>query len=137
VTEPLTFKPIALEALDDTFITDMKKKGMHPEHLDMMPEGEAWLLVEFGGESKEESDAAARKLMDELKRKEHPPSLKLFDDPAQEKLVWYLREEGLGATAKIPGEPDNHEGWEDSSVPPEKLGGYLRDLQKLLDRYDY
>ena len=137
VTEPLTFNPIALEALDDTFIADMKKKGMHPEHLDMMPEGKAWLLVEFGGESKEESDAAARKLMDELRRRENPPSLKLFDDPAQEKLVWYLREEGLGATAKIPGEPDNHEGWEDSSVPPEKLGGYLRDLQKLLDKYNY
>jgi hypothetical protein len=45
VTEPLTFKPIALEALDDTFIADMKKKGMHPEHLNMMPEGKAWLLV--------------------------------------------------------------------------------------------
>src|ERR1043165_7804780 len=49
VTEPLPFKPIALEALDDTFIDDMKKKGMHPKHLDLMPEGKAWLLVEFGG----------------------------------------------------------------------------------------
>ena len=48
-----------------------------------------------------------------------------------------IREEGLGATAKIPGEPDNHEGWEDSSVPPENLGKYLRDLQKLLDKYGY
>jgi Fe-S oxidoreductase len=47
VTEPLPFKPIALEALDDTFIDDMKKKGMHPKHLNMMPEGRAWLLVEM------------------------------------------------------------------------------------------
>jgi FAD/FMN-containing dehydrogenase/Fe-S oxidoreductase len=137
VTEPLPFKPIALEALDDTFIEDMKKKGMHPQHLNMMPEGHAWVLVEFGGESKEESDAAARKLMDELKQRKNPPSLKLFDNPVHEKLVWYLREEGLGATAKIPGEPDNHEGWEDSSVPPEKLGGYLRDFKKLMDKYNY
>jgi FAD/FMN-containing dehydrogenase/Fe-S oxidoreductase len=137
VTEPLPFEPIALEALDDTFIEDMKKKGMHPQHLNMMPEGHAWLLVEFGGESKEESDAAARKLMDKLKQRKNPPSLKLFDNPAHEKLVWYLREEGLGATAKIPGEPDNHEGWEDSSAPPERLGGYLRDLRKLMDKYGY
>ena len=137
VTEPLPFKPIALEALDDTFIEDMKKKGMHPKHLDMMPEGHAWLLVEFGGESKEESDANARKLMDELKRGKNPPSLKLFDNPAHEKLIWFLREEGLGATAKIPGEPDNHEGWEDSSVPPERLGGYPRDFKKLMDEYGY
>jgi Fe-S oxidoreductase len=63
--------------------------------------------------------------------------MKLFDDPAYEKLIWQLREEGLGATAKIPNEPDNHEGWEDSSVPPERLGGYLRDLKQLLDKYNY
>ncbi|HKC64562.1 MAG TPA: FAD-linked oxidase C-terminal domain-containing protein, partial [Pyrinomonadaceae bacterium] len=137
ITEPLPYKPIALEALDSTFIEDMKKKGMHPKNLNMMPEGKAWLLIEFGGRSKEESDALARKLMDDFKKRSDAPPMKLFDNPAHEKLVWHLREEGLGATAKIPGEPDNHEGWEDSAVPPEKLGGYLRDLQKLLDRYNY
>ena len=137
VTEPLPFKPMALEALDDTFIDDMKKKGMHPKHLNLMPEGKAWLLVEFGGSSKDESDANARKLMDALNKKGNAPPMKLFDNPPYEKLIWGLREEGLGATAKIPGEPDNHEGWEDSSVPPDKLGGYLRDLKRLLDKYNY
>jgi FAD/FMN-containing dehydrogenase/Fe-S oxidoreductase len=137
VTEPLPYNPIALESLDDTFIDDMKKKGMHPKHLNLMPEGKAWLLVEFGGGDKQEADANARKLMNGLKQNAKPPSMKLFDDPAYEKLIWELREEGLGATAKIPGEPDNHEGWEDSSVPPEKLGGYLRDLKRLLDKYNY
>ncbi|HEX2922954.1 MAG TPA: FAD-linked oxidase C-terminal domain-containing protein, partial [Chloroflexota bacterium] len=29
------------------------------------------------------------------------------------------------------------EGWEDSAVPPEKLGGYLRDLRDLMERYGY
>jgi FAD/FMN-containing dehydrogenase/Fe-S oxidoreductase len=137
VTDPLPFKPMALEALDNTFIEDMKKKGMHPQNLNMMPEGKAWLLVEFGGDSKQEADVNASKLMASLKEGPNPPSMKLFDDPAQEKLIWSLREEGLGATAKIPGEPDNHEGWEDSSVPPHKLGDYLRELKKLLDKYDY
>ena len=63
--------------------------------------------------------------------------MKLFDDPGYEKLIWHLREEGLGATARVPGEPENHEGWEDASVPPAKLGAYLRDFKKLLDKYDY
>src|SRR5205085_4313114 len=63
--------------------------------------------------------------------------MKLFDNPTHEKLVWHLREEGLGATARVPGEPDNHEGWEDSAVPPSKVGAYLRDLRKLLDKYQY
>jgi FAD/FMN-containing dehydrogenase/Fe-S oxidoreductase len=137
VTEPLAFGPIGLEALDDTFIDDMKKKGMHPQHLELMPPGKAWLLVEFGGKSKEESDSKARRLMDELKRRGNAPPMKLFDDPKQEKLVWTLREEGLGATARVPGEPDNWEGWEDAAVPPDKVGPYLHEFRKLIDKYQY
>jgi Fe-S oxidoreductase len=34
-------------------------------------------------------------------------------------------------------EADHWEGWEDAAVHPAKLGGYLRDFQKLLDRFDY
>ena len=29
------------------------------------------------------------------------------------------------------------EGWEDSAVPPEKLGDYLRAIKKLMDGYGY
>lgn len=137
VTEPLNFNPLAVEALDDSFIDDMKKKGMHPKHLKLMPDGGAWLLVEFGGRTKEDANAGARKLMELLEKSGSAVSFKLFDDAAEEKLIWKLREEGLGATAKIPGEPENHEGWEDSAVPPERLGGYLRSLRSLLDKYGY
>ena len=84
-----------------------------------------------------DADDKARRCMDDVKRRGRAPSMKLFDDPAQEKFIWHLREEGLGATAKVPDMPENHEGWEDSSVPPDKLGGYLRDLKKLLDKYEY
>ncbi|HWQ35159.1 MAG TPA: FAD-binding and (Fe-S)-binding domain-containing protein [Blastocatellia bacterium] len=137
VTEPLPFHPIGLEAMDDTIIDDIKKKGIHPPNLNLMPAGRGWLLVEFGGHSKAEADESARKLMDELKQKPNPPSMKLFDDPKQEALVWHFREEGLGATAKVPGEKENHEGWEDSAVPPENLGRYLRALSGLMDKYNY
>lgn len=137
VVEPMKYEPIALEALDDIFIEDMKKKGLHPPNLQLMPEGKAWLLVEFGGDDKAEADASAKNLMDAYRRQSNPPPMKLFDDPAQEKLVWELREAGLGATARVPGEKDNHEGWEDSSVPPAKLGAYLRALRKLMDRSGY
>ncbi|MFN7944447.1 MAG: FAD-binding and (Fe-S)-binding domain-containing protein [Blastocatellia bacterium] len=137
VTEPLPFHPIGLEAMDDRIIDDMKKKGIHPPNLNLMPAGRGWLLVEFGGHNKAEADASARRLMDELKKKPDPPSMKLFDDPKQEALVWHFREEGLGATAKVPGERENHEGWEDSAVPPDKLGSYLRALSGLMDKYNY
>jgi FAD/FMN-containing dehydrogenase/Fe-S oxidoreductase len=137
VTEPAKFGPVGLEALDDTFIDYMKKKGLHPPNMNFMPEGNAWLLIEFGGKDKAEADANARKCMQATTVAGNAPPMKLFDDPKQEKLVWHLREEGLGATAKVPDMPENHEGWEDSSVPPDKLGGYLRDLKKLMDKYNY
>lgn len=137
VVEPVKFGPVGLEALDDTFMDYMKKKHMHPPDMSFMPEGSAWLLIEFGGKDKAEADAHARRCMDEFKKRGNPPPMKLFDDPKQEKLVWHLREEGLGASAKVPNMPENHEGWEDSSVPPEKLGAYLRDLKKLMDKFGY
>ncbi|HZS09996.1 MAG TPA: FAD-binding and (Fe-S)-binding domain-containing protein [Blastocatellia bacterium] len=137
VTEVLRHKPTGLEGLDDEFILDMKKKGMHPKNMELMPEGKAWLLAEFGGDTREEADEKARRLMAELKRGGRAGSMKLFDDPKQERVIWNLREEGLGATARIPGEPDNHEGWEDSAVPPDRLGHYLRGLHELLEKYDY
>ena len=43
----------------------------------------------------------------------------------------------LGATAFVPGERDTWPGWEDSAVAPEKLGGYLRDLRALYNKYEY
>ena len=137
VLDPAKFDPVGLEALDDTFIEYMQRKGMHPPELKLLPEGRGWLLVEFGGKDRNESHTNARRCMEELKQTQNPPSMKLFDDPAEEELVWHLREEGLGASAKVPGIPDNHEGWEDSAVAPERLGGYLRDLSKLFQKYHY
>jgi FAD/FMN-containing dehydrogenase/Fe-S oxidoreductase len=137
VMEVLEFQPIGLEGLDDRLIEDMKKSRIHPENVRLLPEGNGWLLVEFGGETKAESDARARRLMDHLKRQRSAPSMKLFDDPEEEHTVWLVRESGLGATAHVPDEKDTWEGWEDSAVPPERLGGYLRDLRALMDRYHY
>ena len=137
VPEIMGYGPIALEGIDDHLVGYMEKKGLHTKDLSLLPEGKGWLLVEFGGENKEESDARARRAMDDLKKREHPPTMKLYDDPKQEKMVWEIRESGLGATAFVPGEPVTWEGWEDSAVAPEKLGRYLREFRQLLNRYGY
>lgn len=137
IMEILAHKPIGLEGMDNNLVEDMKKKGLHPKSIQLLPPGGGWLLCEFGGETKEESDQKAKGLMEELKKKDNPPSLKLLDDPWQERQIWVVRRSGLGATARVPGEPETWEGWEDSSVPPEKVGDYLRDLRKLFDKYGY
>ncbi len=137
IMDVLAHHPIALEGLDDNLVDDMKKKRLHPDDLQLLPDGRGWLLVEFGGESKQEADKHARALIEALKKQPHPPSMKLFDDPDQERTIWLVRRSGLGATARVPGAKDTWEGWEDSAVPPEKLGGYLRDLRKLFTDYGY
>jgi Fe-S oxidoreductase len=37
----------------------------------------------------------------------------------------------------VPGAPVTWEGWEDSAVPPDRVGNYLRDLRKLFDKHEY
>src|SRR5947208_9758498 len=137
VMEAMAHKPIGLEGLDDRLVEDMKALGLHPEDLKLLPEGGGWLLVEFGADTKEEADEKAHGLMAELKKSENSPSMKLFDDENQEKMIWKVRESGLGATAHVPNKKITWEGWEDAAVPPEKLGNYLRDFRKLLERFGY
>ena len=137
VPEALELKPIGLEGIDRKFIEDLKSKGLDLDDIQLFPPGGGWLLVEFGGDSKDDSDAKARALMEKIKGQSNAPSMKLFDDPKEEAMVWEARDNGLGATAHVPGEGENWEGWEDSAVPPEKTGPYMRDLQKLLDKYHY
>jgi FAD/FMN-containing dehydrogenase/Fe-S oxidoreductase len=135
VPEILQFKPIGLEGLDDLLIKAEKAKKLNPEGIALLPDGGGWLFVEFGAETLDEARADAKKMMDAIRGKVR--SVKLIDDTKQQKMVWGVRESGLGATAFRPGTPRTWEGWEDSAVAPEKLGGYLRDLRKLLDKYHY
>jgi Fe-S oxidoreductase len=100
------------------------------------PRGKGWLIVEFGAGTKEEATTLARDAMKALERAD-APTRKLFSAEQEQKKIWDVREAGLGATAFVPGEPLTWEGWEDSAVAPEKVGGYLRDLRKLYNKYQY
>lgn len=137
LVEILKHKPCGLEGLDDVLIDFMKKKKIHPDDLQLMPEGKGWLLVEMGGNTKEEADKKAKKLMKELSHHSQPPSMKLFDDLKEEHKIWEVRESGLGATASVPGESYNWPGWEDSAVAPENLSNYLKELKSLFKKYRY
>ena len=133
----LEFNPIGLEGIDERLVNDMREKKLNLDKLPLLPKGRGWLLVEFGGETKQESDANAQKMMDALEQSSLCPSMKRYDDKKDEKRVWKIRESSLGATAFVPGKPRTWEGWEDSAVDPKQLGKYLRDLRKLMDKYGY
>ncbi len=130
-------RPVALEGFDLTLVGDNRKLHKHEDELDLLPPGEGWLLVEFGGDSKAETDDLAKAFMERMRKAEDYCGEKLYDNPDSEQKIWEVRESGLGATAYVPGNADTYEGWEDSAVPPERLPGYLRDLRGLLERFGY
>jgi FAD/FMN-containing dehydrogenase/Fe-S oxidoreductase len=138
VPRVLEHKPLGLEGVDDALLEDMTLVNLHDEDLSMMPRGHGFLLIEFGGETKEEADEKANAVVADLRKDgKHLLGWTLYDDEEAEAHVWAVREAGLGATAFIPGKADTYEGWEDSAVPPERIGDYIRDLRKLAGKYGY
>ncbi|TML15082.1 MAG: FAD-binding oxidoreductase [Actinobacteria bacterium] len=100
----MAHKPLGLEGVDDVLLEDMTLVHLHDEHLSMMPRGHDFLLIEFGGETKEEADAKANALVADLRKDgKHLLGWTLYDDKEAEAHVWEVREAGLGATAFIPG----------------------------------
>jgi FAD/FMN-containing dehydrogenase/Fe-S oxidoreductase len=137
VPEILASKPMGLEGIDHFLIENMTKKGLHVKDLSSLPEGKGWLLVQLPGDTLEEADGRARELMERLQAKPNPPTMKMYDKPEEEKHVFDVRESGLGATAFVPGLPASWPGWEDAAVAPDKVGPYLRDFCKLLEKHGY
>jgi FAD/FMN-containing dehydrogenase/Fe-S oxidoreductase len=132
--EILEFGPIGLEGFEGSIVDGLKRKGA--PHLDLLPEGRGYLLVEFGADDPAQAQQLAAKLTARLAQSNAPPAMRVYT-PAEARHVWRLRESGPRAAAYAPGAPAEWEGWDDSAVAPEKLGAYLRDLRRLLDEYKY
>ncbi|MEU8437646.1 FAD-linked oxidase C-terminal domain-containing protein [Streptomyces sp. NPDC029216] len=130
-------RPAQLEAVDGRMAQLMREEHVHLHSLELLPDGDAWLLVQFTGGSEEEVDGQAYGLLRALGRAEDDPSVAFSDDPPREQEFLKAREAGLGVTARPPDGSETWEGWEDSAVPPERLGDYLRDLERLFRRYGY
>ena len=135
VPEALEFAPIGLEGIDGLLINFIREKHLHEEDLRTLPEGSGWLVAEFGDDTVGQAKQAAGKLIDAFK--ERGNSTNLIDDTAEQEALWTVREAALGATAHVPDMPESHPGWEDSAVPREALGHYLRDLKALFHKYGY
>lgn len=132
----LEHHPSALEGLDHRLVELEHSRRLAEKALRQLPEGHAWLMVQLDGDDQDEADRKAKSMIDALHKVPHN-GVTMLDDPTRKEEVWAAREAGLGATAYPPNEPETHEGWEDAAVPPDRLGDYLRDFHRLLDRYDY
>jgi FAD/FMN-containing dehydrogenase/Fe-S oxidoreductase len=135
----MEFRPIALECLTRKVVEHLHAKDFNFGSTDLLPEGEAWLLVEFGGDTKRDADAQAEALFAALRKRPDGPTQRLFEDPGAESAVWEARKHGVGST-RLPLAAGGHQGWpnwEDAAVAPVRLGDYLRDFEKLLARHGY
>ncbi|MET9080286.1 FAD-linked oxidase C-terminal domain-containing protein [Streptomyces sp. NPDC004237] len=129
--------PGQLEALDGRMAQLMREEGAYLASLNTLPQGDSWLMLQFGGDSQEEVDEQAHALLRAVGRTEKDADIAFSDDPEREQRMLRAREAGLGVTARPPDDRETWEGWEDSAVPPERLGDYLRDLKGLFVEFGY
>ncbi|RLZ03627.1 FAD-binding oxidoreductase [Kocuria tytonicola] len=99
-----------------------------------LPRGGGWLYCEVAGDTPEQAYDAARTLPALLQ--ETVVDSVVVGDPAQARALWHIREAGAGIVTRLPDGGEAWPGWEDSAVPPARLGEYLRDLYALLDEMD-
>ncbi|HJT86702.1 MAG TPA: FAD-binding oxidoreductase, partial [Bryobacteraceae bacterium] len=129
--------PIGLEAFQAHVLENMRRKGKEPPGSRFLPEGDTWLIAEYGGRTREEARARAREAQARVEaRPGGKTGLVVIADPAQQHAVWHIRESGVGAS-RVPGVEDAWPSWEDAAVAPAVLGDYLRDFYKLLRKYEY
>ena len=134
VPELLEFHPIALEGFDGSMADRLRKKGA--PNIDLLPVAGGYLLVEIGTDDPAESQEIARRVVERVSTLPGAPISRIYSK-SEARAVWQIREAGPRAAQFAPGAKPQWDGWDDSSVAPEKMGPYLRDLRALLDEFDY
>ncbi len=132
----LEHQPIGLEGMDGFLLDAIRRKQKLVEDLRLLPAGEGFLIVEFGGATQFEADDRAQALAEALTALPITVTARIYTT-AEAARVWHIRESGLGATAFVPGKGTGWEGWEDAAVDPTQLGSYLRAIYALMNDFGY
>ena len=129
--------PIGLECFHQKVLDNEHRKGNHMPGEDLFPKADTYVLLEYGGESLKEAKNRAQTAMQKIRAMDNDHTwIRLIEDEHDQKLIWKVRENGVGAS-RIPGIEDAWPSWEDAAVPVEQVGNYLRELYKLLDKHHY
>jgi FAD/FMN-containing dehydrogenase/Fe-S oxidoreductase len=124
----LPFKPVACEGLGSRIVEVYRAKHRSvPEY----PEGAGFLYVELAGDAAAELAARANDVV----AASGALGFRHVTSPAEQAVFWRIREEGAGLASRVWDRPALA-GWEDAAVPPERLGDYLRDFERLLAQHD-
>ena len=101
-----------------------------------LPAGGAWLMVEARAEDAAGARAHAQALAESIGRSLDAPSVRFIEDAAGLAALWKIREDGAGHSARFADGTRGWPGFEDSAVPPERLGAYLTELRALLAEHE-
>jgi len=123
----LPFRPLALEGLDAVLV-DVVRRAHGGHSVPGLPAGGGWLIAEVGGDTSKEAVEAAGKLVAAANAIQ---AIVLPAGPEATRL-WQIRADGAGLAGRTAAGEQAWPGWEDSAVPPEKLGGYLRGMEALM-----
>jgi FAD/FMN-containing dehydrogenase/Fe-S oxidoreductase len=124
----LPFKPVACEGLGARIVDVYRaKQGTVPEY----PAGNGFLYVELAGED----PRALADQADQVVAASAALGFRHVTSAAEQAVLWRIREEGAGLASRVWDRPALS-GWEDAAVPPDQLGAYLRDFERLLDQHD-
>ncbi|GAA5018839.1 FAD-binding and (Fe-S)-binding domain-containing protein [Kitasatospora paranensis] len=130
----LPLRPLTVEGMAADLIAALVAAGPRPPALDRLPDGACWLFLEAGGDTPAEALAAARDLAEAVRRAPRAAAA-VVTDPSEQRQLWAIREAGAGIVTRLPDGGEAWPGWEDSAVPVERLGDYLRELRSLLGRH--
>ncbi len=97
-----------------------------------LPAGGAWLMVEARADDAAGAREHATRLAATIGRDLERSDVRFIEDPAPIAALWRIREDGAGHSSRTADGTRLWPGFEDSVVPPERLGAYLRELRALL-----
>ncbi len=121
----LPARPFTAESLTAELLASWQDPGL-------MPAGGAWLLLEAGGETDAEARDHAARLAAAAGTRLPGSDARLIEDPAAQRVLWRVREDGAGRAARLPDGSPAWPGFEDGAVPPDHLAAYLGELRGLL-----
>ncbi|MBM7824177.1 FAD/FMN-containing dehydrogenase/Fe-S oxidoreductase [Arcanobacterium pluranimalium] len=131
VPDLLKHKPLAIEGIDAQLVDVVRRaKGSVPD----LPAGGGWLLIEVGAEEGDDAAAVPARAA-ALAADAGTDAVRILPAGAQASELWRIRADGAGLGGCTPSGSQAWPGWEDSAVPPEHLGEYLRQLQALMESY--
>ncbi|WP_282826021.1 FAD-binding and (Fe-S)-binding domain-containing protein [Gulosibacter sediminis] len=132
----LEHKPSAIEGLNSA-IVDIMRHRRGEASVSSLPEGDAYVMIEFSADTIEAAAEKCTALLEHLRERGLVHDHVIATEPAERAKLWRVREDGAGLSSKRLDDVQTWPGWEDSAVAPENLADYLAELLPVIDEHGY